>query len=140
MPRPMVEAEFAKLGSYHDLRRPSGTVEIFLDSPSLKVGISSGAEGVDYLEFSHSQSSAYRLEACVSCRSEEYDYQVVYRGLDIFHTLADQLVAALKSDGLEEDEEGTSWVSRRLQLALWREDPSLPFFQSILIGRNGYFS
>ena len=145
MSRVMVEGEFSKLGSYRPLQQYNGSTEIYLDNPTMSVGLSAGAELVEYVGFSHSQRSAYSRELCLSCREEATlspfcDYQVMFRGLDMFHTVADQLVAALMVDELAEDEEGTSWVSRRLQLGLWREDPSLPFFQSVLIGRNGYYS
>ena len=94
-----------------------------------------GNERVDAIEFS---SPGY---------GEPGDDQVTFRGIDLFAETAENVLAGLRSLGVEmsEAEAGCSYTANDLVLSLWRDGgPSgideLPtYFESALIALPGYY-
>jgi hypothetical protein len=80
-------------------------------------------------------------------RPRHGDDVVVYRGVDVFGTPADELVETLSDhDRIEVAEQGHSFTAPDLLLALWRpvvpegpEDDDGRYFESVLIARPGYY-
>ncbi len=74
----------------------------------------------------------------------------VYRGISVFETPADQLVALISQEAgydRSDPELGYSYVFPELELAVWRpvlpeddDDPEGRYFATIAVGRRGYFS
>ena len=80
--------------------------------------------------------------------SRDADFRVLYRGLDVFATLADEIAAFIARDASynrEGREFPYSYIFHELQLSLWRpvlpkDDESGRFFSTIGIGRKGYYN
>ena len=87
------------------------------------------------------------LEAIEFGRPEAADDIVIYDGLDVFTTPAEDVMAQLRHCGAEhEEEDGYAFTAPDLFLSLWRsaipespDDQEGRFFESILIARTGYY-
>ncbi|MEU5262122.1 hypothetical protein [Amycolatopsis sp. NPDC021455] len=90
-----------------------------------------------------------RVEAIRLGSPDETD-AVIYEGLDLFRTPADEVVAALRArTAVTEEENGHTYRAPGLRLALWRpvtpdepgedgEDWDGRFFATVLLARPGY--
>jgi hypothetical protein len=62
-------------------------------------------------------------------------------GMDVFATPAKAVLAVVRAHtNLREEEEGCSYVSSELEIALWRESVESATFATVGIGTPGYFS
>ncbi len=78
-------------------------------------------------------------------------YVLLYKGIDVHRTLADELVALISRETPYDPnnrELGYSYTSPQIELSLWRsimpeadeDDPDWRYFEAVGLGAPGYFS
>ena len=71
------------------------------------------------------------------------EFAALYRGKDVHRTVAREVAELMSKDGAydpDDPELGWSYLFPSLELSLWRPGADDPFFATIGIGREGYFS
>lgn len=125
----------SRLGSPADFRRGGE------ESPSLTVRRSSGLSLFVYFDTDD------LVNAIEVGRPDGNEDAVLYKGLDVFNTSAEDLIERLTGDHVVEvEEQGRAVTVPDLLLALWRpvlpegpDDPEGRYFESVLLAKPGYY-
>lgn len=127
MSRADATAALTALGEPSSFRRHEET------HPSLVVTDASGLTVFAYLD------AEDRVDAVELGRPSADIDRVEYRGVDIFGSGADEVVARLRTvAGVEVEEHPDGPRAPGLHLAFWRDDPEQVGFEAVLVARPGY--